>query len=99
MESGALKNLSDNLEENMAEQEGDGMVRIPLDGTYGAGPDAELVIVTKAENGQQREAAYSVPYLCLDMARIQRLCDMNFILGFRVVKSEAKSAGLKELGL
>lgn len=77
----------------------DGVVQIPLDGSYGAGADTELTIVTKAEDGRQRETTYTVPYLALNMARLVGLCEMNLILGYKVVKSEAKAVGLKELGL
>lgn len=77
----------------------EGMTRIPLDGTFGAGPDAELTIVTKGEDGQNVERTYVVPYLALHMQRIQQMSDINFILGFKVVKSEARTPGLKELGL
>jgi len=81
----------------MDEQQ-EGRVIIPLDGSYGAGPDSELVIVTKAEDGRQREVTYNVPYLAVATERIQRLCDMNLILGYRIVKS-SQAPGLKELGL
>lgn len=77
-----------------------GVVRIPLDGTYGAGPESELTIITKAENGQLREATYTVPYYCLDMRKIQAMNDINFIMGFKVLKGEGQvSPGLKALGL
>lgn len=77
----------------------EGVTRIPLDGTYGAGADSELTIVTKNENGQLVERTYVVPYLALDLKRIQGMCDYNLIMGYKVVKNEAKAAGLKELGL
>lgn len=86
----------------MADQdnERDGMVRIPLNGTYGAGPDSELTIITKTENGQLREATYTVPYYCLDMRKIQQMNDINFIMGYKVVKGDGHvNSGLKELGL
>ena len=75
------------------------IVRIPLDGSYGVGPEAELVIITKAEDGRNRETSYTVPYLLVDLARVQRFSDANLILGFKVVKSDTKAPGLKELGL
>lgn len=82
------------------EHEGPQVVRIALDGSYGAGPDAEFTIVTKAEDGRQIETSYTVPYYCLDLPRIQKMSDMNFILGFRLVQSASQSAaGLRELGL
>lgn len=81
-------------------EERPGIVRIPLDGTYGAGADAELVIVLKNEDGRHRETSYTVPYWCIDLTRIQRMCDMNLILGYRIVKGDGPTVtGLKELGL
>jgi hypothetical protein len=77
----------------------EGVVRIPLDGTYGAGVNSELTIVTRNSQGQSVETTYMVPYLALDMKRIQAICDMNLIVGYKLVKNEAKAAGLKELGL
>lgn len=77
-----------------------GMLRIPLDGTYGAGPEAELTIITKTEDGRMKETSYTIPYLCLDMTRIQRFSDVNLIAGFKIVKFNGKAtAGLRELGL
>lgn len=85
---------------NQDEQLPEGVVRIPLDGTYGAGPDSELTIITKSEDGRLREATYTVPYYCLDMRKIQAMNDINFIMGYKVVKSEGQvSPGLKALGL
>ena len=83
----------------MSEPNEEGLVRIPLDGTYGAGPESELTIITKGEEGQQIQRTYTIPYLALDLKRIQQMCDINFILGYSIVKSEAKAMGLKELGL
>lgn len=87
------------MAEHDNEQLPEGVVRIPLDGTFGAGPDAELTIVTKGEDGQNVEKIYIVPYLAIDLIRIQKMSDINFILGYKVVKSEARTPGLKELGL
>ncbi len=81
------------------QNEREGIRQIMLDGSYGAGADAELTIVTKAEDGRNREVSYTIPYLALHLERVQRLCDMNLILGFKIVKGDAKAAGLKELGL
>jgi hypothetical protein len=74
-------------------------VRIPLDGSYGAGVNSELTIVTKTEDGKHLETTYAVPYLCLHIERIQKLCDLNLILGYSIVKGDARPSGLKELGL
>jgi len=72
---------------------------IPLDGSYGAGSDAELTIVTKADEGRLKEVTYKIPYLALDMKRIQNMCDMNLITGYKIVKGDGRPSGLKELGL
>ena len=74
-------------------------VKIPLDGTFGAGPDTELVIVTATEDGRHRETTYTVPYYCINMVALMKMCDINLILGYKVVKSEARASGLKDLGL
>lgn len=74
-------------------------LKIPLDGTYGAGPDSEVVIVTATGDGRQKETSYTIPYYCLNLVALMKMCDLNLILGYRVVKSEARAAGLKELGL
>jgi len=76
-----------------------GIVRIPLDGSYGAGPDAEVTIVTKTEDGKRREAVYTIPYLCIDEKKLQNMCAMNLILGYSVIKSASRAPELKELGL
>ena len=76
------------------------MIRIPLDGTFGAGPDSELTIITKGENGQLRETTYVVPYFCLHLRAIQQMSDINFIMGYKVVKGDGPvNTGLKALGL
>lgn len=80
--------------------EQDGIVRIPLDGTYGAGPDSEITIITKNPDGQLREATYTIPYYCLNMRAVQQMNDINFIMGYRIVKGEGPvNSGLKALGL
>ncbi len=81
----------------MEDNEGREVIR--LDGSFGMGADAELTIITRTEGGQQKQATYTVPYYALDLIRVQKFCDANLILGFSIVKSEVKAAGLKELGL
>jgi hypothetical protein len=81
-------------------EEREGMVRIPLDGTYGAGPESEITIIVKTPDGQLRETTYLVPYYCLNMRAIQAMNDINFIMGYKIVKGEgAVNTGLKALGL
>lgn len=79
-------------------------IQIPLDGSFGAGIMSEITIVTKTDDGRQREETYSIPYWCLDMKKIQLMNDINLILGFKIVKSPEgdtyrRNQGLKELGL
>lgn len=84
----------------MDEQLPEGVVRIKLDGSYGAGPESEITIVTRNPDGNLRETTYVIPYFCLNMAFIQRMNDINFIVGYKIVKGEGPTAtGLKELGL
>lgn len=72
---------------------------IPLNGTYGAGPVAELTIITVGENGTSRETIFEVPYVLLDLQKLQRMCDLNFFRGYKVIKPDFSSSGLKALGL
>jgi hypothetical protein len=83
------------LEENME----DGRTEIQLDGSYGLGPDAELTIVTSTKDGRQQKKTYTVPYAALNLGIVQKFCDLNLILGYEIVKGEARAAGLKDLGL
>lgn len=76
------------------------LISIPLDGSYGAGPLAEVTIITKVpESTNNRRETYAIPYFLIDIPRLMRLNDNNFILGFEVVKGEKTPSGLKELGL
>jgi hypothetical protein len=73
---------------------------IPLDGSYGTGPLAELTIITRIpETGQLKRETYSIPYFMIDIPRLMRLNDANLILGFELVKGDKTPSGLKELGL
>jgi hypothetical protein len=74
------------------------MVRIPLDGSYGCGPVAELTLVTRTEDGREKEETFTIPYHLIDTKKLQAFCDINLILGFRVVKS-GRPSPLKDLGL
>jgi hypothetical protein len=75
------------------------MVQIPLDGSYGGGPSAELTIITRTEGGGRKEETFLVPYFMIDTKRLQAFNDANLILGFKLVKGDKTPAGLKELGL
>jgi len=73
---------------------------IPLDGSYGAGPLAEVTIITKMpDTNQQKRETFNIPFFLIDIPRLLRLNDANLILGFSVVKGEKTPSGLKELGL
>jgi hypothetical protein len=83
------------MEENEKEPQ---VFKINLDGSFGAGPLCEVTIVTKAEGGQQEET-FQVPYFLVDKIVLQKLVDINFILGYKLVKNERINPALKELGL
>ena len=88
------------MDQDNNEPQQPGLIRIPLNGTFGAGPDSEITIITKNPDGQLREATYTIPYFCLDMRRVQAMNDINLIVGYRIVKGDGPAAsGLKELGL
>lgn len=73
---------------------------IPLDGSYGAGPLAEVTIITKVpESTNNKRETYQIPYFLIDIPRLMRMNDANLILGFEVVKGDNTPSGLKELGL
>ena len=75
------------------------ILQIPLDGSYGGGPIAELTIITRTEGGGQKEETFQVPYVMIDTKRLQTFNDINLILGYKLVKSTMTPHGLKELGL
>jgi hypothetical protein len=75
------------------------VIQIPLDGSYGGGPIAELTIITRTEGGGQKEETFQVPYFMIDTKRLQFFNDANLILGYKLVKGEKTPPGLKELGL
>jgi hypothetical protein len=84
------------------EQQGQqqGFIQIRLDGSYGPGPMAELTITTKTETGGETSVQFTIPYLLIDMKRLQYMSDINLIVGYGVKKQpEARLAGLRELGL
>ena len=74
-------------------------IQIPLDGSYGAGPLAELTIITKAEDGGRRRETFQVPYFLIDIPGLMKLNAVNLILGFELVKGENTPSALKDLGI
>lgn len=88
------------MSENEDQEKQQHRIFIPLDGTYGAGPLAEVTVITKVPDTDQRKReTYEVPYFLIDIPRLMRMNDMNMILGFEIVKGEKTPSGLKELGL
>ena len=82
------------------EQLPEGVVRIPLDGTYGGGVMAEVTIYTRvsAESNQMKEETFTFPYAFIDQARLVGYNAAHLIAGFRILKLEKPNA-LRELGL
>lgn len=82
------------------EQLPEGVVRIPLDGTYGGGVMAKVTIYTRlsAESNDLREDEYEFPYAFIDQGRLVGYNAAHLIAGFRIIKTEKPNA-LRELGL
>ena len=82
------------------EQFHEGVVRIPLDGTYGGGVMAEVTIYTRVsvESSQVKEETFTFPYAFIDQARLVGYNAAHLIAGFRILKLEKPNA-LRELGL
>jgi hypothetical protein len=78
----------------------EGVVRIPLDGTYGAGVMAEVTIYTRvsAESDKVKEETFTFPYAFIDQTRLVGYNAAHLIAGFRILKLEKPNA-LRELGL
>ena len=74
-------------------------IEIPLDGSYGGGPVAELSIFTKTEGGGMKEETFAVPYFFINTKRLEFFNEANLILGYKLLKGERTPPGLKELGL
>jgi hypothetical protein len=74
-------------------------IQIPLDGSYGAGPLADLTIITKAEDGGRRRETFQIPYFLIDIPGLIKLNAINLILGFELVKGDGTPSALKDLGI
>jgi hypothetical protein len=89
-------------EETMSEkeQEPSHFLRIPLDGTYGGGPMAEITIYTRvsAESNDVKEETFQFPYDFIDQAKLVGYNAAHLIAGYKILKLEKPSA-LRELGL
>jgi hypothetical protein len=80
-------------EENIPQQQ------IRLDGSYGAGPLAELTIITKTEGGSRRRETFQIPYFLIDIPSLIKLNAINLIIGFELVKGDNTPSALKDLGI
>jgi hypothetical protein len=72
-------------------------IRIPLDGSFGLGPIAELTVITK-HGTAEKEETFSIPYAIIDTKILEAYNRMNLIRGYKLVKV-AMETSLKELGL
>lgn len=73
--------------------------KIPLDGTFGAGVNADLTIITRnPQTGAEREETFTVPAAMVNHETLMFFYKSNLILGFKLVKHD-KLDELKELGL
>lgn len=79
-------------------------IQIPLDGSYGAGPLAEVTIITKItepnpDAGRLRRDTYEVPFFLIDENRLMKMSNMNLIVGYQIIKGDRTPSALKEMGL
>lgn len=88
------------MSEENEQQLPEGVVRIPLDGTFGSGVRAKVKIYTRvsAESEDLREETYEFPYAFIDQAKLVGYNTMHLIAGFGIIKTEKPNA-LRELGL
>jgi hypothetical protein len=95
-----LKNLEENMSEENEQQLPEGVVRIPLDGTFGSGVMAEVKVYTRvsAESDALREETFKFPYAFIDQAKLVGYNTMHLIAGFAIIKTEKPNV-LRELGL
>jgi hypothetical protein len=85
--------------DNEYEHDGVKHIQIPLDGSYGAGPRAQVTIITKSEDGGHRRETFEIPYFLIDLPCLLKLNSVNLILGFEVIKGDQTPSGLKALGI
>jgi hypothetical protein len=84
------------MEENNENNERE-VIKIKLDGSYGAGVVAELTVITK-DGDNDKEETFVFPYHFIDFAAVHGFDRLNLIKGYKITKQEKPSA-LKELGL
>jgi hypothetical protein len=71
---------------------------IPLDGSYGTGPQAEITIYTNTDNGNMKEEIFVFPYALINRTALEQFNTAHLIAGYRILKV-AKPSPLSELGL
>ena len=81
----------------MAEEQ-ERQILIPLDGSYGTGPQAEITIYTNTSNGQMKEEIFTFPYALVNRTALEQFNTAHLIAGYRIIKM-AKPSPLSELGL
>lgn len=81
----------------MEEEQKEKGLRIPTDGTYGTGPTAEVTIITKVGDREQKET-YTFPFALISQEALMAYNNLNLILGFEI-KKMGKPNPLKDLGL
>jgi hypothetical protein len=83
----------------MAEdQERERQVLIPLDGSYGTGPQAEITIYTNDGDRQMKKEVFVFPYALVNRTALEQFNTAHLIAGYRILKV-AKPSPLSELGL
>lgn len=74
------------------------IIKVPLDGSFGLGGMVELTIITK-HGDKLKEETYQIPYIALDMRKLEACNSMNLINGYRIAKITENTSSLRELGL
>jgi hypothetical protein len=66
----------------------EGIDRITLDGSYGLGVEAEVLIYTKdiESEGGRRVTSYRFPFGCVSVEQLQDATKVGFIMGYSVEK-------------
>ena len=70
---------------------------IKLDGSLGVGTMAHLTIVTKDDTLGSKESTYEVPFALINTANLQKFVQLNFILGYSIVK-QPNTGSIPEFG-
>ena len=82
------------MDENNQERQ----ITIPLDGSYGTGPQAEITIYTNTSDGNMKEEVFVFPYALINRTALEQFNTAHLIAGYRILKV-SKPSPLSELGL